>query len=208
MSDQVPPFAPGGVYNSAFTGQQHETERDRRGTTPTPATMSMSQPPMLPPLQQQHHHQHYDGPQYAPQAMHHHHQPPPTYHAPGQFVYQNGAMQQPPAMPSNMLVNGQNGAMRYALPPQVDARNLASRNATSKQIKRRTKTGCLTCRKRRIKVRENQYAVCDVKSSNQVARSRGCDDGRVLRDGALSKRTPKHHKRDSIRDFRRATSNA
>lgn len=149
--------------------------------------MSMSQPPHLPPLQQQqhqqhhHHHQHnhnhhppqshpqhYDGahlqhlpahyaaaaaagPSMTAPAMH----PPPSYHHP--FAYpHNGAMQQPPPMPSNMLVNG-NGTMRYALPPQMAPGNLAPRSASAKQIKRRTKTGCLTCRKRRIKVSRDQH---------------------------------------------------
>lgn len=47
-----------------------------------------------------------------------------------------------------------NGAMmRYALPPQpaMDARAMPG-GRHKKEIKRRTKTGCLTCRKRRIKV--------------------------------------------------------
>ncbi|KAL8808131.1 MAG: hypothetical protein Q9200_004386 [Gallowayella weberi] len=42
--------------------------------------------------------------------------------------------------------------MRYPLPPP-DGR-MMSGGRHKKEIKRRTKTGCLTCRKRRIKVRE------------------------------------------------------
>jgi hypothetical protein len=41
--------------------------------------------------------------------------------------------------------------VRYQLPPQGDQRVLSG-GRHKKEIKRRTKTGCLTCRKRRIKV--------------------------------------------------------
>lgn len=43
--------------------------------------------------------------------------------------------------------------MRYQLPPQGDQRILSG-GRHKKEIKRRTKTGCLTCRKRRIKCDE------------------------------------------------------
>lgn len=42
--------------------------------------------------------------------------------------------------------------VRYPLPPPSDGR-VMSGGRHKKEIKRRTKTGCLTCRKRRIKVR-------------------------------------------------------
>ncbi|KAG9232057.1 hypothetical protein BJ875DRAFT_97011 [Amylocarpus encephaloides] len=46
-----------------------------------------------------------------------------------------------------------NGNMRFALPHHQDAR-VMSGGRHKKEIKRRTKTGCLTCRKRRIKCDE------------------------------------------------------
>ena len=42
--------------------------------------------------------------------------------------------------------------VRYPLPAPTDGR-VMSGGRHKKEIKRRTKTGCLTCRKRRIKVR-------------------------------------------------------
>ncbi|KAK4560457.1 hypothetical protein LTR86_005653 [Recurvomyces mirabilis] len=67
------------------------------------------------------------------------------------LYHQNGAVQ-PPPMPSN----GQ-GMMRYPIPPQtsMDSRQMTGARG-KKDIKRRTKTGCLTCRKRRIKCDEAQ----------------------------------------------------
>ncbi|ETS72984.1 hypothetical protein PFICI_15376 [Pestalotiopsis fici W106-1] len=49
-------------------------------------------------------------------------------------------------------------ASRYALPP-TDPRFLGNPRNKKQEIKRRTKTGCLTCRKRRIKCDE-QHPVC------------------------------------------------
>lgn len=71
---------------------------------------------------------------------------PPPYN-PGLVQYQSPT----PTMPSN-APNGQNGVMRYAIPHNpMDARAMSG-GRHKKEIKRRTKTGCLTCRKRRIKV--------------------------------------------------------
>jgi len=52
------------------------------------------------------------------------------------------------------------GMQRYPLPPGVamDGK-IMSGGRHKKEIKRRTKTGCLTCRKRRIKVRTRLLAV-------------------------------------------------
>ncbi|KAL2067064.1 hypothetical protein VTL71DRAFT_1488 [Oculimacula yallundae] len=50
------------------------------------------------------------------------------------------------------------GQMRYALPVSADSR-IMSGGRHKKEIKRRTKTGCLTCRKRRIKCDE-QHPAC------------------------------------------------
>ncbi|PPJ60291.1 hypothetical protein CBER1_01318 [Cercospora berteroae] len=97
---------------------------------PPPATMSNGTAPPLPPHQQH-------APPYPPPQYHHQQYPPPA------------------PMPSNVAPNGQNGVMRYPLPPQpqLDARQMSG-GRHKKEIKRRTKTGCLTCRKRRIKCDE------------------------------------------------------
>jgi len=134
----------------------------------------MSQPPLLPPIQghdpasqmspyqqqpqrpqPQPQPQQQEQPQYAPPVMNGaqmHQQAPPTHH--NTYAYQDTTHAQG-SMPSNGLLNGQS-QMRYALPPQqMDARQLSG-GRQKKEIKRRTKTGCLTCRKRRIKVRKNK----------------------------------------------------
>lgn len=106
--------------------------------------MSNGTAPPLPPHQQH-------APPYPPPQYHHQQYPPPA------------------PMPSNVAPNGQNGVMRYPLPPQpqLDARQMSG-GRHKKEIKRRTKTGCLTCRKRRIKVSamrapERVVVLCEVR---------------------------------------------
>lgn len=85
----------------------------------------------------------------APMQPQQHPQPYP----PPQYQYQNGAMP-PGAMPSNVANGQQNGMhMRFPIPPQpsLSAQQMPG-GRHKKEIKRRTKTGCFTCRKRRIKV--------------------------------------------------------
>ena len=67
--------------------------------------------------------------------------------------YQNGAMQ-PTPMPSS--ASAQSGVLSFPIPRQApqESRQLSGSHRHKKEIKRRTKTGCLTCRKRRIKVSE------------------------------------------------------
>ncbi|KAK1823671.1 hypothetical protein LTR12_001857 [Friedmanniomyces endolithicus] len=76
--------------------------------------------------------------------------PPPYNPPPGQFQYHNnnGAMQ-PAPMPSN---GHGGGVMRYPIAQAPELSGLRGK----KEIKRRTKSGCLTCRKRRIKCDEGQ----------------------------------------------------
>jgi hypothetical protein len=57
--------------------------------------------------------------------------------------------------PSNVPQNP-NSQMRYPLPG--DPNKILSGGRHKKEVKRRTKTGCLTCRKRRIKVRGLSFA--------------------------------------------------
>jgi len=71
--------------------------------------------------------------------------PPPQQHGMPQYY-----AHPPPNMGSQMPM----GSVRYQLPPQAgDHQRVLSGGRHKKEIKRRTKTGCLTCRKRRIKVR-------------------------------------------------------
>ncbi|OJD38643.1 c6 finger domain protein [Diplodia corticola] len=70
---------------------------------------------------------------------------PPPGHAPPQHHQMH--MGAPMGMPPQSM------GMRYQLPPQADQR-IMSGGRHKKEIKRRTKTGCLTCRKRRIKCDE------------------------------------------------------
>lgn len=129
-------------YYAAPNGTQQLPSPDYRSSPSGSASMS------LPSIQ------HFEGAnlqsqlQYMPNP-HINGAPPPMMHAPPPY---NPYQPMPPTMPSN-APNGHNGMPRYALPPQahMDAR-LMSGGRSKKEVKRRTKTGCLTCRKRRIKV--------------------------------------------------------
>ena len=107
-----------------------------------------------------------------PSTLYHHHQailnmgtplPPPMQHQQQQPQPPPSASQQqqqqqqmsyyaaqalPPASP-HMAVGQEGGQLRYPLPPD---NRMMSAQRHKKDIKRRTKTGCMTCRKRRIKV--------------------------------------------------------
>ncbi|KXL49419.1 hypothetical protein M433DRAFT_141586 [Acidomyces richmondensis BFW] len=126
-------------YPSSYSQQQQQ----QQNASEQPSA-SMQHAPLLPPIQ------HFEGvPQYVamngvPPPMQHHPPPyPPTLY--GGYGGSGGM-----AAPSN-------GMMRYAAIPQapVDARQMSG-GRHKKEIKRRTKTGCLTCRKRRIKCDEGQ----------------------------------------------------
>jgi hypothetical protein len=70
--------------------------------------------------------------------------PPPQHGMPQYYAHP------PPNMQAQQMPMG---SMRYQLPPQQgDHQRVLSGGRHKKEIKRRTKTGCLTCRKRRIKV--------------------------------------------------------
>jgi len=129
-----PPMQPSYAYPPPQAPPGNEPYRQ----SPTASNM-----PILPPIRG------IDG-QSQPPA-----QPPPPQGAqhlpPGQPMpgYPYGP---PPGQP---MIPGQVGSyqpQRYPLPAQnADARMLSG-GRHKKEIKRRTKTGCLTCRKRRIKV--------------------------------------------------------
>ncbi|CAK3888843.1 White-opaque regulator 1 [Lecanosticta acicola] len=130
--------------------QQHYSSEVSRGSNPPPG-------PHLPPIH------HFDArsssmnsqyQQHFPQSNGAPMPPPPPPPYPPQHSYPsyppNGRV--PPApMPSNAT------NQRYPIPPPpaLDAHNMPGARH-KKEIKRRTKTGCLTCRKRRIKCDEAQ----------------------------------------------------
>lgn len=134
--------------------QGQQTSDAYRGS---PQSSNMSLPPLnLPPIRLQ------DGqqPQAQPQPAQQQQQqpmgsplPPPPPHGMPQY-YPHPAHAQP-GQPMMANMGPQFNAMRYQLPPQGDQRVLSG-GRHKKEIKRRTKTGCLTCRKRRIKVSENR----------------------------------------------------
>jgi len=133
-------------HHQYYANGQHLPSPDFRASPPGSAPMS------LPSIQ------HFEGaavqaqPQYVPAA--HMNGAPPMMHAPhyNPNMIQYPPQPMPPTMPSN-APNGHNAMMRYPIPPQapMDSRNMSG-GKHRKEIKRRTKSGCLTCRKRRIKV--------------------------------------------------------
>ncbi|KAK8079002.1 hypothetical protein PG994_002809 [Apiospora phragmitis] len=170
ISYPAPTYAPPMHY--AYPTSAGSSADVYRGS-PTAASHVMSLPSMrtIDPLQhqqqqqqqqQQQHHQHQHQQQQIamaapmgqmPQGMSYY--PPPPLQLPGSFT----------AFPAD-------GLPRYAIPPSDPRTVLASgrhkkvpiepfnhQNKTAQEIKRRTKTGCLTCRKRRIKCDE-QHPVC------------------------------------------------
>lgn len=92
------------------------------------------------PPQQQSQQQPQGGPPAMPPAL-----PPPLNH----HQYYSGHTLPPPQHMN--ITSDPTQPMRYPLPPTADGR-IMSGGRHKKEIKRRTKTGCLTCRKRRIKV--------------------------------------------------------
>lgn len=86
--------------------------------------------------------------------------PLPTAGAPVGAYYGAGVPAQslPPPQPHmNITSSPHPQGLRYPLPAPEGGR-IMSGGRHKKEIKRRTKTGCLTCRKRRIKVRVSVWA--------------------------------------------------
>jgi len=113
----------------------------------SPQVSNMSLPPLnLPPIRLQDGQTQPSQPQPGQQQMGSP-LPPPQHGLPQYYPH-------PPHPPQGQPMNmgsAQHLAMRYPLPPQGEQRILSG-GRHKKEIKRRTKTGCLTCRKRRIKV--------------------------------------------------------
>ncbi|KAF1944564.1 hypothetical protein EJ02DRAFT_340879 [Clathrospora elynae] len=126
-------------------GQQNDAYRG------SPQGSSMALPSLnLPPIRLQ------DGQQPSAQSQQNQQpmgSPLPPQHGMPQYYAHPGHAQ--PGQPMNMGNMGpQFTAMRYQLPPQGGEQRVLSGGRHKKEIKRRTKTGCLTCRKRRIKCDE------------------------------------------------------
>jgi hypothetical protein len=134
-----------------YNSNGHHTPEPYRDS-PSQHHPQLQHVPPLPPIHQFEGSTMQSQPPYVPSPMNGAQmQPHPQQYNPHQFQYQNGAMQ-PAPMPSSVAVNGQNGMMRFPIPPQGPMPMGHARGAKNKEVKRRTKTGCLTCRKRRIKV--------------------------------------------------------
>jgi hypothetical protein len=132
-----------------YTYPPPQGQQSNEGYRSSPQGAQMSLPPLnLPPIRLQDGQQSQAQPQQPPQPMG---SPlPPPQHGMQQYYPHPGHAQPGQPMMGNMG-GPQFNAMRYQLPPQGDQRVLSG-GRHKKEIKRRTKTGCLTCRKRRIKV--------------------------------------------------------
>ncbi|KAG9186778.1 hypothetical protein G6011_09886 [Alternaria panax] len=134
-----------------YTYPPPQGQQSNEGYRTSPQGAQMSLPPLnLPPIRLQDGQQSQAQPQQPPQPMG---SPlPPPQHGMQQY-YPHPAHAQPGQPMMANMGGPQFNAMRYQLPPQGDQRVLSG-GRHKKEIKRRTKTGCLTCRKRRIKCDE------------------------------------------------------
>ncbi|KAI9050918.1 hypothetical protein LZ554_005030 [Drepanopeziza brunnea f. sp. 'monogermtubi'] len=148
-----PSLAPAQQYAYPQPPPQAPDQQQYR-TSPTGSNGSMSLPgirsidPMQPPPAQQQQQQHNMAnlQQQVPMGN-------PYYH------HQGSALPHPQhSQYANVTSDPSGQGMRYALPTSGDSR-IMSGGRHKKEIKRRTKTGCLTCRKRRIKCDE-QHPAC------------------------------------------------
>ena len=153
-SDSSPPMQRPYEYHSSSDSPPGDAQyREAYRTNGHGAQSSMSQTQRrLPPMQRFEGAQQsqYQQPMNGASIPHPHHPPthPPNTYAQSHYPYHTGAGALQPAPMLGSVANGQNGIARFPLPPQVPLDG--GRN--KKDVKRRTKTGCLTCRKRRIKV--------------------------------------------------------
>ncbi len=139
----------------AMAGQYSYPPPDGQGNSPPGSTMAL--PPLsLPPIRS------IDGIA-QPQQPRGQHGPPAPMGSPmppamGQYYPQSQPF--PPT-------SDPNAPQRWPLPPDV---RVMSGGRHKKEIKRRTKTGCLTCRKRRIKVRRQRpWSAHDPRATREFA---------------------------------------
>ncbi|KAI6709023.1 hypothetical protein JHW43_008442 [Diplocarpon mali] len=156
-------------YNYPPPAQAPEPYR----ASPTGSNGSLSLPsirsidPMQPQPPRQHQQQHQQHQQLQQHQQHSMANLPPHQQVAqmgGPYYHNQGAslphpQHQHPQHPYASVTSDPSGqGMRYALPASADSR-IMSGGRHKKEIKRRTKTGCLTCRKRRIKCDE-QHPAC------------------------------------------------
>lgn len=140
-------YPPNQVSSLAMAGQYNYPPPDGNGNSPSASSGPL--PPLsLPPIrsidnmnQSQQQQQQQQPPQQAPQGQQSAQPPLSAAMPPAMGQYYGQTHPFPP---------DHNAPQRWPLPP--DGR-VMSGGRHKKEIKRRTKTGCLTCRKRRIKVR-------------------------------------------------------
>ncbi|KAL4867773.1 hypothetical protein BDV12DRAFT_186456 [Aspergillus spectabilis] len=156
-------------------GQQHQQQHYEEQQPPQHHySPHQNAPPQHPPQQSPapvHQQPPHQQPQHAPDMYHNHHSasPPLTNSSmqgqPSHIPQAPIGSPMPPmasvsqymaGYPSPMGMNS-GGQMHYQL--QGDASKMLSNSRHKKEVKRRTKTGCLTCRKRRIKCDEG-HPVC------------------------------------------------
>ncbi|ELR08470.1 hypothetical protein GMDG_00534 [Pseudogymnoascus destructans 20631-21] len=91
--------------------------------------------------------------------------PPPVAQMGGPYYHNNQTLPHPSHQYSNVTSDPTGQNMRYALPGPDN--RVMSGGRHKKEIKRRTKTGCLTCRKRRIKCDEAHPACRNCQKSKR-----------------------------------------
>ncbi|KFY19691.1 hypothetical protein V493_07861, partial [Pseudogymnoascus sp. VKM F-4281 (FW-2241)] len=91
--------------------------------------------------------------------------PPPVAQMGGPYYHNNQSLPHPSHQYSNVTSDPTGQNMRYALPGPDN--RVMSGGRHKKEIKRRTKTGCLTCRKRRIKCDEAHPACRNCQKSKR-----------------------------------------
>ncbi|KFY61007.1 hypothetical protein V496_05205 [Pseudogymnoascus sp. VKM F-4515 (FW-2607)] len=91
--------------------------------------------------------------------------PPPVAQMGGPYYHNNQSLPHPAHQYSNVTSDPTGQNMRYALPGPDN--RVMSGGRHKKEIKRRTKTGCLTCRKRRIKCDEAHPACRNCQKSKR-----------------------------------------
>lgn len=193
-SEQRPALATNAPEHQQTHQQENSHQiQDASGVSdPAQSHVSQHSTPTLPPMNYQHPPAvHTPAPVSAPAPVHaqnghhpQHHQPPPPQHHPHSTPAHNTNGQYPPhghAPPPNytypseagmqqpgsgMQSNGYAPHIGYQAPPQLNANQLPG-TRHKKEIKRRTKTGCLTCRKRRIKCDEGHPACRNCQKSKR-----------------------------------------
>ncbi|KAL8355936.1 hypothetical protein RB601_001305, partial [Gaeumannomyces tritici] len=169
-----PSMNPGGPYGyPAVTTQAPDPYRTPQPLPPNPA-LALPSMRSLDPLQHQHQHQHQHQQAQHPQHQQHPHPHPHQQH-PHPHQHHPQAMGMTPQMsayypqPAHLAMHPyamHHADLRMAF-PMGDPRLSLSGGRHKKDIKRRTKTGCLTCRKRRIKCDETHPTCNNCKKSKR-----------------------------------------